>query len=149
MNFINLPPEWQNEGKEPSQSMKENGFIPGYKPPASILNWFLSRVSKCLKELQEAIGNKSHVDVMYRNEDKNEPNTIYFVIDEDASDNINAVSYNNVIFAENTPETTAAENWFETEGGEAGAADATKIVMQNGILKVLKTPDENTDFLNE
>ena len=54
-----------------------------------------------------------------------------------------------VIFAKNTPETTAAENWFETEGGEAGAADATKIVMQNGMLKVLKTPDENTDFLNE
>lgn len=100
-------------------------------------------------KLPEAIGNKNHVDVMYRNEDKNEPNTIYFIIDEDASDNINAVSYNNVIFAENTPETTAAENWFETEGGEAGAADATKIVMQNGILKVLKTPDENTDFLNE
>lgn len=95
------------------------------------------------------IDNKVHVDVMYRNEDKNEPNTIYFIIDEDASDNINGVSYNNVIFAKNTPETTAAENWFETEGGEAGAADATKIVMQNGMLKVLKTPDENTDFLNE
>lgn len=63
--------------------------------------------------------------------------------------NIDAVSYDNVIFAENAPETAEYENWFETEGGEAHVTDTSKIVMQNGRLTVLKDPDENTTFLNE
>lgn len=102
----------------------------------------------------EGTQDKIHVDVMYRDEDKKEPNMIYFIIDEDAPeevpDNINAVSYDNVIFAEHAPETAEAENWFETEGGgEADVTDMSKIVMHNGLLKVLKEPDETTDFLNE
>lgn len=63
--------------------------------------------------------------------------------------NIDAVSYDNVIFAENAPETVEYENWFETEGGETHVTDTSKIVMQNGRLAVLKEPDENTTFLNE
>lgn len=111
-------------------------------------------LQKDLEDLKAKIDNKIHVDVMYRNEGKSEPNTIYFIIDEDAPEkvpeNIDAVSFNNVIFAENAPETASEENWFETEGGgEADVTDTSKIVIQDGLLKVLKKPDENTDFLNK
>lgn len=111
-------------------------------------------LQKDLDELKNKVDSKTHVDVMYRDEEKYEPNTIYFIIDEDAPtvipDNINAVSYDNVIFANNTPEMATEENWFETEsGGETDLTDTSKIIMQDGLLKVLKEPDENTDFLNK
>lgn len=110
-------------------------------------------LQKDLDELKNKVDSKTHVDVMYRNETKSEPNTIFFIIDEDAPEapeNIDAVSYNNVIFAQNAPETATEENWFETEGGgDAVVTDTSKIVMQDGLLKVLKEPDENTDFLNK
>lgn len=105
-------------------------------------------------KLKAMVDSKTHVDVMYRDEEKSESNTIYFIIDKDAPEvvpeNINAVSYDNVVFAENTPETATEENWFETEsGGDTIVTDTSKIVMQDGLLKVLKEPDENTDFLNK
>ena len=105
------------------------------------------------REEFEKLKNKIHVDIMYRNEDKKEPNTIYFIIDENAQiepEKINAVSYDNVIYGSAVPEQAAEENWFETEGGgETHVTDTSKIVMQNGRLTVLKDPDENTTFLNE
>ena len=59
MDFTNSPPEWQNNGEEPSQSLKESGFTPGYKPPASFFNWFWSKVGKCLSEIQnKMLGQK-------------------------------------------------------------------------------------------
>ena len=151
----------------------DNGdYIPN-TPTEFIINWPFSisntenvsvtvsltayALQKDLDELKNKVDSKTHVDVMYRDEDKKEPNTIYFIIDEDAPEevpeNIDAVSYNNVIFAQNAPETAEAENWFETDGttsgGDAGVTDTSKIVMQDGLLKVLKEPDENTDFLNK
>ena len=86
---------------------------------------------------------------MYRNEDKSDINMVYFIIDEDAPEETNAVSYNNVIFSSEEPETATAENWFQLEGGgEEGVTDTTKIVMQDGLLKVLKEPEDDTTFLN-
>lgn len=59
MDFTNSPPEWQNSGEEPSQGFKESGFNPGYKPPAAYFNWFWSKVSKCLSEIQnKMLGQK-------------------------------------------------------------------------------------------
>lgn len=59
MDFTNSPPEWQNNGEEPSQSLKESGFTPGYKPPAAYFNWFWSKVGKCLSEIQnKMLGQK-------------------------------------------------------------------------------------------
>ena len=55
MDFTNSPPEWQNNGEEPSQSLKESGFTPGYKPPAAYFNWFWSKVSACITELQNKL----------------------------------------------------------------------------------------------
>ncbi len=53
MNFENKPPEWQNEGTEPTDEIKKIGFQAGYKPPAAYFNWFWSKVSKCINELQQ------------------------------------------------------------------------------------------------
>lgn len=55
MAFTNKIPDWKNEGVEPSEELKTNGFQHGYKPPAGIFNWFWNKVSKCIKEIQEKI----------------------------------------------------------------------------------------------
>lgn len=60
LNFDNKIPEWRNEGVEPSTELKENGFRGGYKPPATVFNWFWSLVQKCITELQTRL--KSHAD---------------------------------------------------------------------------------------
>lgn len=53
MSFNQKVPEWKNPGTEPSESLKKSGFVGGYKPPASIFNWFWHAVSEALQELQE------------------------------------------------------------------------------------------------
>lgn len=52
MKFDNKLPEWGNEGTEPSTELKTNGFQGGYKPPAGVFNWFWSKVSKAITEIQ-------------------------------------------------------------------------------------------------
>lgn len=56
MEFDNKLPEWKNEGAEPSSTRIEKGFELGYKPPAGIFNWFWSKVSKAITELQTKFG---------------------------------------------------------------------------------------------
>lgn len=53
MNFTNTPPDWTAEGTEPSSNFKSVGFFAGFKPPAAYFNWFWTKVSKCLQELQK------------------------------------------------------------------------------------------------
>lgn len=60
LNFDNKIPEWKNEGIEPTTELKEKGFTGGYKPPATVFNWFWCLVQKCITELQTKL--KSHVD---------------------------------------------------------------------------------------
>lgn len=52
MEWKNKPLQWDNEGVEPSEDLKANGFVGGYKPPAPIFNAFLHRTQKCIEELQ-------------------------------------------------------------------------------------------------
>ena len=52
MSFEKQVPEWNNPGTEPSDSLKSTGFVGGYKPPASVFNWFWHSVCQCLEELQ-------------------------------------------------------------------------------------------------
>ncbi len=52
MDFENQFPEWENQGTEPSTNLKNTGFQGGYKPPASVFNWFWSKVMKAVTELQ-------------------------------------------------------------------------------------------------
>lgn len=52
MAFDKPVPRWYAQGTEPSESIKTDGFQPGYKPPASFFNWFWYGVSQCLEELQ-------------------------------------------------------------------------------------------------
>lgn len=59
MSFENKLPEWKNEGTEPPKELQENGFKSGYKPPAGVFNWFWSKVSKAITELQSKAFLKS------------------------------------------------------------------------------------------
>ena len=51
MNFEYQTPGWKAAGTEPTE-LKENGWQANQKPPASIFNWFWTRVSDCISELQ-------------------------------------------------------------------------------------------------
>lgn len=52
MNFENQIPEWKNEGTAPSENLRTTGFQGGYKPPASVFNFFWSKVTKAITEIQ-------------------------------------------------------------------------------------------------
>lgn len=52
MGFLKKVPEWKATGTEPSDSLKASGFVGGYKPPASIFNWFWHGISEAVKEIQ-------------------------------------------------------------------------------------------------
>lgn len=56
MSFTNTPPDWTAEGTEPTEEIKSTGFFAGYKPPADYFNWFWTKVSKCLSEIQTKLG---------------------------------------------------------------------------------------------
>lgn len=60
LNFDNEIPEWKNAGVEPSNELRAKGFTGGYKPPATVFNWFWSLVQKCITELQTKL--KTHAD---------------------------------------------------------------------------------------
>ena len=113
---------------------------------------YISENDKNISELQ----SRTNVEVVYRDETgSGEANTLCFIIDEDKPDSpespeeINAVAFDNVAFAEEAPIDGKTENYFEVSGGSEGASgDAgKKIVMQNGKLTVLDEPDEDTVFL--
>lgn len=57
MSFENTSPNWQAEGVEPPDSLKQQGFVAGYKPPAAYFNWLLKRLSECIAELQTVVGD--------------------------------------------------------------------------------------------
>lgn len=56
-NEWKAPLKWSNEGVEPSENLKANGFQAGYKPPAPVFNYFLHREQECIEQLQEAVDN--------------------------------------------------------------------------------------------
>ncbi len=63
MNFNNTFPEWKNTGSEPSTELKNAGFLGGYKPPATVFNWFWSKVMKAITEIQTKLSGLTKADV--------------------------------------------------------------------------------------
>ena len=65
MSWINQLFDWNNQGTDPSESLKTNGFKGGMRPPASVFNAFWYKVIKAIKELQDNVekgANKTTVD---------------------------------------------------------------------------------------
>ena len=54
-NITETAPDWQAVGAEPPASLKNSGFLSGYKPPAAYFNWFWSKVSRLLSQLRSAV----------------------------------------------------------------------------------------------
>src|SRR5690606_40618598 len=61
MAFEEQLPQWENEGTQPPQSKRAEGWLPNEKPPASWFNWLFGRTYRVLKEFQEKAAEK--VDV--------------------------------------------------------------------------------------
>ena len=58
MSWITIP-KWDNEGVAPSDNLSTNGFQGGYKPPASVFNFFFNKYGKLFKELQDVTEKKA------------------------------------------------------------------------------------------
>lgn len=67
MEFTNTPPDWNVEGVEPTNDIKSTGFKMGYKPPAQYFNWFWTKVSKCIAELQVKLSSVKNEQVGVKN----------------------------------------------------------------------------------
>jgi hypothetical protein len=71
MDFEKIPIEWKNKGLEPSSELKEDGFIPGYKPAASEHNFLFARIFDCITEIQKLMNeldeNKADYTFNYKN----------------------------------------------------------------------------------
>lgn len=63
MSFQEQLPEWNNAGGEPSQAKKDEGWLPGEKPPASFFNWFFHRTYKNIVELRNKINETPTVTI--------------------------------------------------------------------------------------
>lgn len=51
----NTPPKWDAAGTEPSTDLQANGFVAGYKPPASYFNFLFNRYTACISEMQNIL----------------------------------------------------------------------------------------------
>lgn len=60
MAFQHKIPEWKNEGVQPPDDLIENGYQVKQKPPAAFFNWFWSKVTKAIKELQDTFSSHTH-----------------------------------------------------------------------------------------
>lgn len=50
-------PNWEASGAEPPDSMKSQGFLSGYKPPAAYFNWFWTKVSVLFSQILTVVNN--------------------------------------------------------------------------------------------
>ncbi len=75
---------WKNEGVKPDDALKKEGFKAGYKPPASIFNWFWHKVTTAINELQNGKANAEHIhtpgDIVYT--PRAELKCVFAIIDE-------------------------------------------------------------------
>ncbi len=55
MKFKTSIPEWGNEGVEPPEELKRDGFVAGYKPPAPFFNWFFHGLRAAVKENRDSL----------------------------------------------------------------------------------------------
>ena len=57
MPFNEELPEWNQEGAEPSQDKKDNGFTVLERPPAGYFDWFFNRTYRALKAFKDLFNN--------------------------------------------------------------------------------------------
>lgn len=144
LNFDNEIPEWKNEGVAPSEELREKGFTGGYKPPATVFNWFWSKVQKCIAELQNKL--KVMQTALANKADKTDYSANSAIVTDNSGKLIEAefdtqndylgVSSSNIKFI--TPDTapTKDSNKMITSGGVYTAVYAAKIVANIDLNNV-------------
>lgn len=50
-------PNWSASGAAPPSSMRSQGFLSGYKPPAAYFNWFWTKVSVLFSQILTVVNN--------------------------------------------------------------------------------------------
>lgn len=65
MAFQYNAPLWNAPGSNPTANLVNNGFVAGYKPPASVFNWFWYNASHCIQELQQKFDNYGAASTVY------------------------------------------------------------------------------------
>lgn len=65
MAFQYNAPLWNAPGSNPTANLVNNGFVAGYKPPASVFNWFWYNASHCIQELQRKFDNYGAASTVY------------------------------------------------------------------------------------
>lgn len=120
MSFENTTPNWQAEGVEPPESLKEQGFVAGYKLPAAYLNWLLTRLCVCISELQTVVGDTDTLTTSNKNtlvEATNEVvNELKSCIGKSGT-GTNAEIFNNYINNTATGNYAHAQNYNATSSG--------------------------------
>ena len=94
MEFNNIPPEWENKGNEPTEDIKKQGFLAGYKPPAAYFNWFWNKTGACIKELQEKLKGLTKKDVGL---DKVDNKSLEEILAEVTMDKANAIDTSGLV----------------------------------------------------
>lgn len=59
ITYEHKPIDWDNEGIEPTQDLIEQGWKPGYKPPAEYFNAILNRTALAITEIQSKTADLS------------------------------------------------------------------------------------------
>lgn len=55
MSFNEQLPKWENQGAEPPESKKTDGWEPTEKPPAQWFNWLFHRIYRVLEEIRNKV----------------------------------------------------------------------------------------------
>lgn len=74
MAFEEQLPQWENEGTQPPQSKRAEGWLPNEKPPASWFNWLFGRTYRVLKELQEKAALNTDLNALDQRQTNHENN---------------------------------------------------------------------------
>ena len=161
--YNNTPPDWRNEGTEPPDDLKTTGFTAGYKPPAAYFNWFWTKVSKCIDEIQKKLsdsydrGGRSYA--LHSKEDVPSdlrPGDICFIWDqyesglypEEPDEPMQAAVYTNMPVSEDEPEN--AEYWGKVVSeSKEGTSDIPVSDIVSGDMEVAEEPSGTKIFFNK
>lgn len=117
------PLQWDNEGEEPSDNLKTNGFQAGQKPPASIFNHQWHKTEECITQLQDV------VDTATEKLDGIEEGANKTVVDTTIANSTNPISNQAVYLAMMTKSAIghSHDDATTSASGFMSAADKTKL----------------------
>ena len=134
-------PEWRASGTEPPESLKEEGFTAGYKPPAPYFNWLFHTIYEAVQEIRNAL---KEVAVTGKAADLQEDSEHRLVSDTEKT------AWNGKASADHTHNNMTAAT--QNTAGKAGLVpapakgNADRYLRSDGTWQ--KPPNDNTTYGN-